>query len=199
MSAARRARVQPLIHAAVIDAVFKQGKRLTSEHFALHWRVLSVGDVPTASSQTDVAPAELPTPPILLTTPTLTAVGVAFVVSKRLAKRAVRRNLIRRAWRTVLAASPQLQAALASDTSHPGAGAQPKSALHLVVRLAKPFAAAKFLSAASGVLKQQVNREALDLLERLQAKLGFQMAVAAADLATQEQKSGQTSGHTKAS
>lgn len=198
MSAARRARVQPLTHAAVIDAVFKQGKRLTSEHFALHWRVLSVGDVPTASSKTDVAPTELLTPQILLITPTLAAVGVAFVVSKRLAKRAVRRNLIRRTWRTVLAASPQLQAAL-SDTSRPDADAQPESVLHLVVRLAKPFAAAKFLSAASGVLKQQVNREALDLLERLQAKLRFQMAAAAADLATQEQKSGQTSGHTKAS
>jgi ribonuclease P protein component len=113
--------VQALATPAQFDAVFRQGRRHASSHFVLHWLAGAPGD----------------------------GLRLGFILPKRLAKRAVRRNLIKRIWRTELAAAER--SGLAGDA---------------VVRLAQPFDREQFRSPASVPLKREVAAQAAALLSR---------------------------------
>ena len=138
------------------DEVFQQGKRLNSDHFALHF----LHRHPDASAKlTEQAPS-----------PSF----CAFVVSKRNAKHAVRRNLVRRIWREGLQDWSQNRAqSWTRDQAQRGASVEAAAAvtsLYLVIRLAKPFGKNDFQSAASALLAALIAREAKELLSRLNAR-----------------------------
>jgi ribonuclease P protein component len=131
-------RLVALRGAARFDAVFERGQRFRSPHFVLHM----LQQPPAAEAGA------------------VTTVALGFVVSKRHARRATRRNLIRRHWRAAL------QAWLAAL---PPSGV---GELSLIVRLAAPWTPAEgFRSQRSERLAAALRREIEPLLERARRRL----------------------------
>ncbi|MBU6436949.1 MAG: ribonuclease P protein component [Betaproteobacteria bacterium] len=113
--------MQALTHPTQFDAVFKSGRRTSSDHFVLHW----------------------------LAGESAAGLRLGFILPKRLARRAARRNLIKRQWRTHCAAAER--AGINGDA---------------VVRLVKPFDRDAFRSPASPLLAHAVAAQAEQLLSR---------------------------------
>jgi ribonuclease P protein component len=107
-----------------------------SEHFVFHRATMPVAK----DLSTDAAPSRTPS------VDKSAAPGLAIMLPKRHARRAVTRNLIRRQIREALRAQPR---ALGQA--------------HCLVRLRRPFAAAEFHSAASLALRATVRGEVTQL------------------------------------
>jgi ribonuclease P protein component len=92
--------------AADFADLLKRGQRRRSEHFSLHWRpaTAQAHAAPLEATEASVAPAAAHV---------VVAVGAfGTVLSKRLARTAVRRNLIKRQGRALFDASLQLDVVL---------------------------------------------------------------------------------------
>jgi ribonuclease P protein component len=117
--------VRALVGAKAFDAVFKQGRRYSATRFTVHW--LRAGEPPQPQEPK--------------------ALHLGFIIPKRLAKRAARRNQIRRVWRECL-----LQATNRGLNGH------------VVVRLVQGFGPLEFNSSASKLLASAVRQEAQALI-----------------------------------
>jgi ribonuclease P protein component len=137
MAASKPASITALVGAGAFDAVFKQGQRHRSARFALHYLQVNRGQ-----GAMELAGAKAASP-----------LQIGFIIPKRLAKRAARRNQIRRIWRECLQEAVRLG----------GLRGQ------VVVRLVQGFAPLEFKSSASTWLAGAVRQEALTLLGRVAA------------------------------
>ena len=108
----------------------------------------------------------------------------AFVVPKRNAKQAVRRNLIRRVWRETLRAWVHSANDTGGADSASDACCASGASLQLVVRLAKPFSKNSHRSAATGALSTLIAIESNELLSRLRVRYVPQVSVTTEPLTT---------------
>jgi ribonuclease P protein component len=156
-----------------IDTVIQQGERSHSQHFALHWLRLNPPTPPTPLASLTSLVSETDTAPISLQGSKNTQIAFcAFVVSKRNAKHAARRNLIRRIWREALQRLEARAPAGAKPNPEPASddmriGTHPRALLNCVVRLTKPFDKHTYKSAASTLLATQIASEAASLTAAL--------------------------------
>jgi ribonuclease P protein component len=173
-----------------IDAVIQQGERSRSKHFALHWlRTDPLTSLTPLVSETEATPISLGNQK------NSQIAFCAFVVSKRNAKHAARRNLIRRVWREALQLVEARAPAAGKPNTEPASdevrlGTHPPALVNCVVRcvvrLTKPFDKQAFKSAASTPLAAQIASEAAALTATLSANLTATLTAAlTADLATE--------------
>jgi ribonuclease P protein component len=192
--AAKSSRVVKSKAGRAIDAVIQQGERSHSKHFALHWlRTDPLTSLTPLVSETEATPISLGNQK------NSQIAFCAFVVSKRNAKHAARRNLIRRVWREALQRVEARAPAAGKPNTEPASdevrlGTHPPALVNCVVRcvvrLTKPFDKQAFKSAASTLLAAQIASEAAALTATLSANLTATLTAAltaalTADLATE--------------